>query len=446
MTSQKQTSQERKTIVVIGADDHNLALIESIPDAEHWDIERVLEWEDVQPNHGRIDFDDLYRTARERIDALDGGPDAIIGYLDFPVTSLVALLTRDYGLPGASPEAVACCEHKYWMREIESRVFPETAPTVKAINPFATRKSRGEVPAFPFWLKPVKAHSSVLGFMIEDEDDLDRALHACRQKLHFFGEPFNDFLAHLEKPGGSAEVGGNFAVAEELVSAKRQFTLEGYVWRGEVTIYGAVDSIRTGEHNSSFSRYQYPACLPDSILEKAKAMTVKLLEAFGYDGSPFNIEFFWNPDADDAGALKILEVNPRISKSHSPLFKMVDGVSHHKVAIDLSLGREPEMPHREGKDEVAAKFMWRSVEADGIVKRIPDKEEIGDLQKLLPDLDLTILVEKEQQLSSMFYQDSYSYELAVIFLGGDSEDMLEDAYRMCIDCLNIHLKPLPETA
>src|SRR6056297_318671 len=300
-----------------------------------------------------------------------------------------------------------------------------------------------EVPAYPFWLKPVKAHSSVLGFMIEEDDDLDRALHACRQKLHYFGEPFNDFIAHLEEPGGSAEVGGNYAVAEELVSARRQFTLEGYVWQGDVTIYGVVDSIRVGEHKSSFSRYQYPARVPDHILEESKTMTAKLLDAFGYDGSPFNSEFFWNPDTD---ALRILEVNPRISKSHSPLFKMVDGVSHHKVAIDLSLGRKPEMPHREGKDEIAAKFMWRSVEADGIVKRVPTDAEIADLQKLLPDLDLAILVEKEQQLSSMFYQDSYSYELAVIFLGGDSEEMLEDAYQMCVDCLPIHLKPLPETA
>src|SRR6056297_349072 len=136
----------RKTVVVIGADDHNLEMIRAIPEADQWNIERVLEWEDVQPDHGRIDFDDLYRTAREKIDALDDGPDAIIGYLDFPVTSLVALLTRDYGLPGATPEAVACCEHKYWMREIESKVFPETAPEFAAVNPFAGKDARRKCP------------------------------------------------------------------------------------------------------------------------------------------------------------------------------------------------------------------------------------------------------------------------------------------------------------
>ncbi|MBS3743634.1 MAG: D-alanine--D-alanine ligase [Wenzhouxiangellaceae bacterium] len=443
MSKQKQTSGDRKTIAVIGADDHNLAMIRAIPEADEWRLARVLEWQDVQPDNGRIDFHDLYRQARERIDALDGKPDAIIGYLDFPVTSLVALLSRDYGLPAASPEAVACCEHKYWMRKIEADVFPDNAPRTAAINPFEVEQAQKNAPEFPFWLKPVKSHSSVLGFMIEDEDELDRALHACRQKLHFFGEPFNDFLRCLEKSGGAPEIGGNHAVAEELVSARRQFTLEGYVWQNEVVIYGAIDSIRIGEHKSSFSRYQYPARLPEPVLEKATEMTRKLLAAFEYDGSPFNIEFFWNPDTD---ALRILEVNPRISKSHSPLFRMVDGVCHQKVAIDLSLGREPEMPHRQGKDNMAAKFMWRSMEADGIVKHIPNEEDVAGLQQLLPDLDLEVLVEKEQQLSSMFYQDSYTYELAVIFLGGDSEEMLEDSYRMCIDCLPIHLKPLPEMA
>ena len=443
MSHDKESDEGRKTIVVIGADDHNLGLIKAIPEAEHWVIERVLEWEDVHPAHGRIDFDDLYRAARAKIDALESGPDAIIGYLDFPVTSLVSLLNRDYGLPGASPEATASCEHKYWMREIEARVLPDLSPKTSAVNPFDTAQAYRQVPAYPFWLKPVKAHSSVLGFMIKEDDDLDRALHECRQKLHLFGEPFNDFLAHLKSTGGSAEVGGNYAIAEELVSAKRQFTMEAYVWEGEVTIYGVIDSLRVGAHKSSFSRYQYPAQLPDNVLDASKEMTAKLIDALGYDGSPFNIEFFWNPET---GALRILEINPRISKSHSPLFRMVDGVSHHKVAIDLALGRKPAMPYREGKDKIAAKFMWRSTEADGIVKRIPDENEIAELHKLLPDLDLVLLVEKEQQLSSMVYQDSYSYELAVIFLGNETAEILEDTYTMCVDCLPIHLKPLPERA
>lgn len=439
--SQAAETGDRKTIAVIGADDHNLALIRAIPEAKEWDLVRVLEWEEVQPDNGRIDFDALYRRARQRIDRLDAPPDAVTGYLDFPVTCIEALLRRDYGLPGATPEAVSCMENKYWMREIEARVAPEAAAATAALNPFDPEQARRRMPPYPFWLKPVAAHSSVLGFMIEDAEDLDRALHECRLKLHFFGDPFNAFLARLREPQGDEDIGGNHAVAEELVSASRQFTLEGYVHNGETKIYGVVDSLRTGQHKSSFARYQYPARVPLEVMQRAREYSIRMLEAFSYDGSPFNAEFFWDPDSNE---LRLLEMNPRISKSHSPLFRMVDGVSHHKVAIDLALGREPRMPSGEGNDEIAAKFMWRSLEADGIVKRVPESDEIAELKRLVPDLELEILVEKEERLSDMFYQDSYTYELAVIFLGAHTEQVLEDSYRMCISSLPIHLKPLPD--
>ena len=125
---------------------------------------------------------------------------------------------------------------------------------------------------------------------------------------------------------------------------------------------------------------------------------------------------------------------------------MVDGVSHHKVAIDLALGRQPEMPRGEGENKVAAKYMLRSHEADGIVADIPDKDQIEKLAKILPDINVNILVEKGVKLSELFYQDSYSYELADIFLGEDGQQMLEDEYNRCIDSLTFLIKPIPATS
>lgn len=441
MNDETQPGGGKKKIFVVGADDYNISLIEKIPGAENWQLIRTLENADVQPASGRIDFDELYGRARSIIDEHGGKPDAIIGYLDFPVTSLVALLRRDYDMPGASPEAVAKCEHKYWMRLKQKELFPEETPHFEAVNPFEPDRTRRKVPDFPFWLKPVKGHSSVLGFMVEDEDDLDEALHECRQKIHLIGEPFNAFLDQLEDRSDIDGIDGNFAVAEALISAKRQFTLEGYVWQGETKIYGAVESLREGKHASSFSRYQYPADLPGEIVERAGKIAGQMMDKLGYDGSPFNVEFFYDPGS---GALHLLEINARISKSHSPLFHMVDGASHHKVAIELSMGREPDMPKGKGKDAIAGKFMLRSFEADGIVKRVPTAEEIKELKRILPDIDANILVHKNERLSDMFYQDSYSYELADVFLGGHDEDMLEDAYHRVLDSLEIHIKPLPE--
>ena len=436
------TKSAKKTIFTVGVAEYNLDLIRAIPGASDWELVPALKKKDVQPPHGRIDFDELYDKAKTIIEDHGGKPDAIIGDLDFPVTALVALLNRAYGLPGATPEAVARCEHKYWMRLIQEKTFPGEVPGFKPVNPFEPEKAAREGLDFPYWLKPVKGHSSVLGFMVEDEGDLNEALHACRQKIHLIGQPFNAFLDKLEDTGEIGDVDGNYAVAEELISAKDQFTLEGYVWQGEPKIYAAVESRRTGRHGSTFYCFQYPARLSDEVLERATEISKTMLKALDYDGSPFNIEFFHDPET---GALHLLEIKARISKSHSPLFRMVDGVTQHKVAIDLALGREPDMPDGEGKDALAGKFILRSFEADGIVKRVPDAEEIAALERVLPDIDAKVLVEKDTRLSDLFYQESYSYELVDVFLGGSDQEMLEDAYRRAIDSLPVYIKPLPET-
>jgi len=428
------------TIIVIGSDEYNLALIRELPGMESAKIQPVLHHDDVQPAHGRIDFDDLYQRAKAGIEEAGGKPDAIIGDLDFPVSSLVSLLCRDFDIPYAKPEAIALCEHKWWMREQQRAAMPDQTPEVRALNPFEPEQARKDAPDFPFWLKPVKGHSSVLGFMIRDASDLDKALHACRQKIHLMGEPFNQFLAHLESDFAPDSVDGNYLVAEEIISAPRQFTLEGYVFNGETTIYGGVDSVRGGALNSSFSRFQYPAELPETVVKKATEQASTFLRRIGFDSAPFNVEFFWDPETD---VLNLLEINPRISKSHAPQFRMVDGHSHHKVPIDLCRGREPDMPQGKGKDAIAAKFIVRSFEADGIVERVPSKDEIAALDRILPDIDTKIHVEKGLQLSSLFYQESYSYELADLFLGGESEQMIEDAFARCVDSLHFHIKPLP---
>ena len=442
MTQTAKTQTEPKKVFVVGSDPYYTDLIKQIPEADSWEIMSAVEWAETNVHGGRFDFDDLYAKAKSAIEEAGGKPDAIISYLDFPFSCLASLLTRDYGLTGATPLAVAKCEHKLWMREEQKKVYPDTTPNTVAINPFDPEKARKVAPKFPFWIKPVKGHSSILGFMVENEAALDRALSESRKRIHQMGKPFNQFLDHIagEVPN---DIDGNFMVAEEVISASRQFTLEGYVWKGDVAIYGAVDSVREGRQKSSFSRYQYPADLPEKIIEKGTEMVSGVLKQIGYDNAPFNVEFFWNPETD---ALNLLEINPRISKSHAPLFHMVDGASNQKVAIDLSLGRKPKMPRRKGKDAVAAKFMLRSFEADGVVRNVPSEAEIRELERILPDIHVSVFVEKGTQLSSMLYQDSYSFELAEVFLGGSDPEMIEDAYWRSLRSLPIHIQPFPAAA
>ena len=55
----------------------------------------------------------------------------------------------------------------------------------------------------------------------------------------------------------------------------------------------------------------------------------------GYDGTRFNVEYFWDAERD---ALTLLEINPRHSQSHAELFAWVDGVANHHHMIELRWG------------------------------------------------------------------------------------------------------------
>jgi len=437
----KTSARQKKRICIVGTDQFHQDLIAAIPQARSWQLIPVLHRAEVQPDHGHIEFDTLYQRAREIIDALDGPPDAIVGHLDFPVTAIVSLLCRDYRLAGASPEAVARCEHKYWMRKLQRDVMPEATPDVHALNPFATGVQDKPPLAYPFWLKPVKAHSSKLGFKIRELSEYDRALHACRQAIHLYGEPFNDFLAHLSEDAEIPhEANGNHALAEELISADRLFTIEGYVHEDKTEVFGAIETLRTGRHMSSLASYHYPAALPDGTVEQARQIAEKVLKRIGFSKSVFNAEFFFD---EDTGTVRLLEINPRISKSHSPLFHMVDGASNHLQAIEVALGRRPTRPAGKGQNRIAAKFMVRSHEADGIVRQVPSDREIRQLQELLPDLMVQVLIGEGDRLSDLADQDSYSYELMDVFLGGDNDEIVRDAYSRCRDSLNFRIQPMP---
>ncbi len=153
--------------------------------------------------------------------------------------------------------------------------------------------------------------------------------------------------------------------------------------------------------------------------------TVQVMQHVGYNDSPFNIEFYWN-EADDS--IRLLEINTRISKSHCPLFRMVDGESNHAVMIDVALGREPELPYRQGPFALAGKFMLRSFE-DGVARQVPAPEDVRTLKERFPEAELLVQVAPGQLLSSLREQDSYSYEFAVLYLGASNEEELVKKYR-----------------
>lgn len=430
-----------KNIFVMGLDDFNHELLRTIDaDAggdETYRFHSLFGLGEVVDADGGayLSLGDARKQAKKRFAEVDGGPDAIMGYWDFPTTAYVPVIAHDAGLPAPPLEAVARCEHKYWSRLEQKKVLADLVPNFQALNPFADDPAADVRIEYPFWLKPVKSHSSFLGFYIDGPEALREHIPEIREKIGLFGKPFNEFLELVNPPEDVAEVDGYHCIAEEIISSGFQATVEGYCWNGEVQVFGVIDSLRSGEHHSSFSRYQYPSKLPRKVQARMIKAARTFMRHIGYDQGTFNIEFFWNHDDD---SLKLLEVNSRISKSHSPLFLMVDGAINQKVVLDLALGREPEMPHGEGEHALSGKFMMRLFKdeiSDGTVRKVPSKEDIERVRAAYPHAFVQPLVEEGMRLSDLKFQDSYSYEIAVVFLGADRQKQLLDRFAEVEDFL-----------
>ena len=343
--------------------------------------------------------------------------DGIIGFDDYPPSLLVPAVGRALGLAVPSLDAVFRCEHKLWSRVEQRRVVPDSVPRFAA---FDSRDS-ASLPdgfAFPFWLKPVKSFLSYLSFRIGSGAELERALNATRGALPGFIDPFNALLADVRGPDGHEHVDGNYLLAEELMSG-RQCTLEGYVRQGEVRTLGIVDSVRF-PNRVSFKRFDYPSALPARVQGSMHDVARRVMERIGFGHGLFNIEFFWDPRR---GAPTIIEINSRFCPQFSDLFEKVDGVSTHKILVDLALGRAPDHVPGGGTYRMAASFVQRTFR-DRLVRRVPGPADRARVREAVPDAVVKVRATEGQRLSD-WPQDSYSYRYGLINLGGTSASELE---------------------
>ena len=360
------------------------------------------------------------RLARERLAGQTEPPDGVIAHWDFPFTLLAAMLRDEHELPGPTARATFACEHKLWSRRIQQRAAPDAVPAFDAIDPFADEPLDACSVEFPFWMKPIKAYSSRLGFLVNDREHFRELLPRIRREILGLAEPFNRLL-DADDPEDRPQPDGRFLIVESLIGG-RQFTVEGFVRRGETHIYGVIDSLLYPE-TSSFERYQYPSTLPDRVRDRAASVAARVMPETGFDGGCFNIEFFWDEDSDD---LHIVEINPRLSQAHCNLFQKVDGASHHRVAARLALDRDPERQPRAGRFGAAAKFMLRAFVRDGVVRRTPSSDDIASLRRDHPEVIVRPMVAQGDWLSDHRVQDSYSYLLADVYAGGDRVEDLDD--------------------
>ncbi|MFW6203637.1 MAG: ATP-grasp domain-containing protein [Actinomycetota bacterium] len=420
-------------IFVLGLDEPNSARLQELPEAADYRFHQLLTIDELR--HGeQIPIRELLDKATAQLEMFDGHIDAVVGYWDFPVTQMVPILCRRFGLRSPTLEAVLKCEHKYWSRLVQSEVIDEY-PRFALVDPADEDAGLPAGMSYPVWVKPVKSASSASAYYVTDDRSMRAALDAEREQVGRMGQPFDYILSLADLPAKISKVGGQTCLVEEMATGD-QITVEGYAREGRVVVYGVVDAV-TYPDSSSFLRYQYPSRLPEDVVAWIIDVTERVIGHIGLENSTFNIEYFWDPDRRD---LRLLEINPRHSQSHATLFQLVDGVPNHRAMIDLALGREPVLPRREGPYAVAAKWFPRLF-ADGVVRRCPSRHEIEVIEKEIPGTTIEVIVKSGDRLSELPDQDSYSYGLANIHVGAADEAELIDKYRRCLAALPFRLTP-----
>jgi hypothetical protein len=412
-----------KNVFVVGLDDHNAGILDRLPDAGRYRFHPLLSVDELL-YRDTIPMPDLLDEAQRQLESFDGRVDAVIGFWDFPVSTMVPILCQRLGLRWASLESVVKCEHKYWSRLEQRRVIDEY-PQFGLVD-LDDEPTLPDGLRYPVWLKPIKSASSALAYRVENLQQLQQAAAAIRDGIGRMGNPFEFVLAQLQLPPELSGIGGRACLAEEA-AAGVQVTVEGYSFQGEVHIYGTIDSI-TCPDSSSFLRYQYPSSLAPAVTQRMAELSGRVIRQIGLDGITFNIEYFWDPEQD---TITLLEVNPRHSQSHAELFEQVDGIANHDHMLQLALGREPRPGHREGPYDIAAKWFVRRV-ADGVARRVPTAAELEQVQRDIAGCTIDVSVTNGDRLSELHDQDSYSYALATIYLGADDEDELIRKYELAL--------------
>lgn len=423
--------QEKQQIFVLGLDDFNRRQLEALPGSEQYDFHEALPTERLKAYTGQH-IDSVLKEARETLKAHK--VDALITWWDFPCTLLLGKLNDDLGFEGLTLEHALRCEHKFWSRRLQAAVIPEAVPEFDVVDPFDAEAFEDLKLSTPFWLKPIKATESMLSFRIESAEDYERALEKTRESIRELARPVNEILAHANLPEDIAHVDGSHCQLETECGGS-QHTVCGYVAHGEIQIYGVVDSLNYPD-TTSFLCYAYPSELPQFIQSRMIDLSRKVIRHLGLRQNAFNIEYFYNEQKD---AIKLLEINPRISQSHSNIFHKVDGKSDESLIIELALGEDAGFPRGQGEYNCAAKYYLRTFE-DGRVERIPTRGETEALQEAFPGLLVHIEVEEGQRLSNIVEHDSNSFVLAICFLGGEDREQLHEKFKAVSERLDFDIQ------
>lgn len=333
-----------------------------------------------------------------------------------------AMLAERMGWPGTSVSAILACQHKLHAREVLQQVCPEANLSFSALE-----CGYGEpVPpglTYPLFIKPVKAAFSVLAATIRSEQQLHAHTRFGAWELwviRHLVEPFEEIARQRLPQAGTA----HRLLLEEPMRGS-QYNLDGYVFNNTVHEIGIVQALMY-PGTEAFLRFDYPSGLQPSVHDQAMQVARKFLQAIGFSHGMFNMEFFHDAAT---GKLTVIEFNPRMAPQFSDLYRRVDGVDLHRMALELAWGRDPGLePCVQPVAGAASSFVYRIFDPATEVAMPQDQQRAAFAQSF-PD---GLLLEFPKPRGSMRRDFKWlgSYRYAIIHLGGaDKVDLRQRCER-----------------
>ena len=333
-----------------------------------------------------------------------------------------ALVAKRLGLPGADPEVLLCSQHKYEARLRLREFAPDLCPEFDII-PYTITLEEAARLKYPLFVKPVKATFSVLARRCDSAQELIDHLRFKPWEKHVIKrliEPHNQALRRF--PG--LRIDARKMIVEEVLEG-RQINVDGFVHEGVVHLLGVADEVMYPGTNS-FMRFAFPGADPKVLHERVRQASERVVLGYGLDHGFFNLEFFIHPRT---GALKLIEVNPRLAAQLAQFYDWVLGVDTYELGFAMALNRPLPMAHAP-RFGAAASFVWRSFDGTSC-PRIPDRQDLDWLERQYPEARLELYPKKGGSLQrDLKWLGSHRW--AVLNMPGQDEADLRSSYeRIC---------------
>lgn len=359
------------------------------------------------------------------------GFDAVLSSDEYIGAIIAAVVSSKCDLNGFDPSKIVLSQHKYYSRLAQMEHCPEAAVSCQLIDQKLSSNYKSELP-FPFFVKPVKGTFSLFAKKVNDFAELKKHMAFSWYEWIFLKaitRPFNQLLEKNTKLENDA----NFFVGEELIEGV-QVTVDGFAWKGEVTICGIVDSIMFPDSNI-FERFEYPSKLDQRIQERMQDVVKKFIQGIGFQNAQFNVELFYNHQED---SIHIIEINPRLSYQFGDLYENVDGTNTYQILIDLALGSKPAFLKDNGMFKCTASFVLRTFLGKRLAS-VPDYEHIKNFNRKYPESNIRVYGKTGTKLSNEMRAIG-SYRYGIVNVGAHSLLDLFSIYEDVVDNLPFTFK------